>query len=241
MERPYEALSRVYDAGWGDFSIQYVPLITDRLAERAIHPARILDLACGTGILAHALARYGHTVRGIDISPEMIRLAEQRVTGPVDLSFRVDDMLEYEPEGKYDVIACTFDSINYVRKLADIRKLFKTVAGALRERGLFLFDTNTVSMYTRHNEPDERRVINGEVFIHQCRYNARQNLAITTFSFQDGAFEVHYQRPYSFDELAPYLDKAGLRVIERFSWFSRLPYAEGSPKVFVITEKEGKE
>ena len=43
--------------------------------------ARILDIACGSGWVAEYFARFGYEVTGIDISPELIAMAEQRVRG----------------------------------------------------------------------------------------------------------------------------------------------------------------
>ena len=73
MLEPYERLSRVYDAGWGDFSIQYVDWINELLRQRGIQQGKIFDIACGTGILAIELARCGHKVCGIDISFRYVR------------------------------------------------------------------------------------------------------------------------------------------------------------------------
>jgi SAM-dependent methyltransferase len=47
-------------------------LLVSLLPER---PVRIADLGCGTGSLSVLLAEQGHQVAGIDISPNMIRLA----------------------------------------------------------------------------------------------------------------------------------------------------------------------
>jgi 16S rRNA G1207 methylase RsmC len=48
----YQRLSRVYDLEWGNFSKRYVDLITQLLDQRCITRGKILDLACGTGVMA---------------------------------------------------------------------------------------------------------------------------------------------------------------------------------------------
>ena len=58
----------------------------------------ILDVGCGTGRVAAALAADGHEVLGVDLSAPMLRLAEQRrATLPADvaarLSFQQADMM----------------------------------------------------------------------------------------------------------------------------------------------------
>ena len=42
-------------------------------------PARIADLGCGTGSLSVLLAEAGHHVCGLDISPAMVALAQEKV------------------------------------------------------------------------------------------------------------------------------------------------------------------
>lgn len=74
------------------------PADLDRIWQAlALHPgARLLDAGCGSGQFALALAERGALVTGIDLSPEMIRLARENAkhstlgaavawaTGPVD-------------------------------------------------------------------------------------------------------------------------------------------------------------
>ena len=237
MLNPYKKLSRVYDKGWGDFSIQYVSLVNGLLQERGVNKARILDIACGTGILALELARCGHTVHGTDISPEMIDIAKTKAIGLPNLSFAVKDMTRFRSEGKFDMVTCTFDSINYLRRLYDVRKMMYSVASVLDSGGIFLFDSNTKYLYIKHKDELLKREINGEEFLHMCEYRTRGNIATTTFSFSDGTYEIHRQRPYHYDEIKPLLDKAGLHTLHLFSWFERLPYSSNTPKFFCVTEK----
>jgi len=90
--RIYERLSRIYDLDWGNFSKQYVGLIRQLLGGRGVKRARILDLACGTGNLAIDLAQRGHFVHGIDISPEMIRIAKSKSLRLSNIFFEVQGM-----------------------------------------------------------------------------------------------------------------------------------------------------
>ena len=236
MLKPYEQLSRLYDAGWGDFSIHYVSLINELLRERHITQARILDLACGTGILAVELSRFGHIVHGIDISPEMIDIAKSKAAGLPDVSFNVGDMVEFYFDGEFDLVTCTYDSVNYVRKIRDVRKLFSCISAVTNDKGLFLFDSNTKHMYLRHFD-ELQSDIHGEKFLQKCDYDTKRNLATTAFSFSDGTYEIHRQRPYSYDELHPLLNNARFRVLQLFSWFEHIPYSSDSPKFFCVAEK----
>ncbi len=68
----------------------------------------ILDVGCGTGSLTIDLAGRapaGH-VHGIDISPEMVRLACARVEAQTvgNVSIEIADLLDYYPDRSYDVV-----------------------------------------------------------------------------------------------------------------------------------------
>jgi SAM-dependent methyltransferase len=56
---------------WGELLLRLLPTA----------PARVADLGCGTGSLSLLLAEAGHEVTGLDISPAMVKLAREKVTG----------------------------------------------------------------------------------------------------------------------------------------------------------------
>ena len=237
MMKPYERLSKVYDLGWGDFSKQYIDLINELFSERGIRRATILDIACGTGTLAIELAKYGHVVHGIDSSPEMIRIAKSKSTGLPNLSFDIQDMVRFNVDGEFDLVTCTFDSINYILKLRDLREFLFRVASVLCKAGLFIFDSNTSHLYRSHAGETQKRELNGQSFVQHCSYDSKRNEASIAFSFSDGTYEVHRQRAYDYDELEPLLYHAGLNVIHLYSWFDKIPYSSNTPKLFCVAEK----
>jgi SAM-dependent methyltransferase len=237
VAKPYERLSQVYDSGWSNFSRQYVEWINRLLAERSIVQGRILDLACGTGTLAVELAHHGHLVHGIDVCAAMIEKAKIKSAGLSNISFEVQDMSRFNAEGKFDLIACTFDSINYLLRSSQVRRMFFGVASTLNETGLFTFDSNTRKLYQSHSNETKKLEFDGQDFIQYCRYDDVRNEAITTFSFQDGTYEIHRQRPYDYDELSSILISANLHIIDLFSWFDMTPYSSETEKLFCVAEK----
>lgn len=49
---------------------------------------KILDVACGTGAQAYELAKRGHDVVGIDLSPAMLEQAKKKITPSLKLQFQ---------------------------------------------------------------------------------------------------------------------------------------------------------
>ena len=234
----YERLSQVYDLDWGEFSKQYVGLINQLLDERGIAQAKILDLACGTGTLAVKLANRGHYVYGIDISPQMIEIAQSKSMGSSNVSFEVQDMTFFAVEDRFDLATCTFDSINYLLDIDGVKAMFYRLATALHKSGLFVFDSNTDRLYVNRHKGTHKRELGGESFVQKCSYDSIKKEATTVFEFSDGTIEVHKQRPYNLVELEPLLADAGLRVVDTFASFDKRPYNSESERLICIAEKE---
>lgn len=70
------------------------------------HPsARVADLGCGTGTLALLLAEEGHTVDGVDFSPEMVARALAKTAAEPGVSILEGDAFEPPlPPAAYDVV-----------------------------------------------------------------------------------------------------------------------------------------
>lgn len=68
-------------------------------------PSRIADLGCGTGTLALLLAEEGHTVDGVDFSPEMVARALAKTAAEPGVSILEGDAFEPPlPPASYDVV-----------------------------------------------------------------------------------------------------------------------------------------
>ncbi|MEL7149076.1 MAG: magnesium protoporphyrin IX methyltransferase [Pseudomonadota bacterium] len=75
--------------------------------------ARILDAGCGPGMMSAELAARGADVVGVDISPQLIQIAEQRLdpTHVSRVTFHAGDMLSHEL-GTFDHVLA-MDSLIY--------------------------------------------------------------------------------------------------------------------------------
>ena len=233
----YENLSKIYDAGWTQFSEKYIVLLEEIISENKIKNPSILDLACGTGILVKMLALKGYNTFGIDITPQMIEIARRNTRGITNASFTVGDMIGFSTDQQYDVITCTFDSINYLRNYDHIQSMFNCVANALKSKGIFVFDSNCESKYFKHDGKSFNKEINNVKFKQSCFYNKMKKESLVRFEFEDGIIEEHYQSPYNFDELYPLLSNSNLNVIEIFSKFNKTVYNANSPQFYCISKK----
>ena len=73
-------------------------------------------------------------------------------------------MIEVKLNTKFNIILCTFDSINYLINKNELLKFFKNVKIHLNINGYFLFDINTPNLYIAKHKGIIRRDINSNKF-----------------------------------------------------------------------------
>jgi predicted TPR repeat methyltransferase len=103
----------------------------------------VLDLCCGTGLLAGALVARGYRVVGVDASDSMLAIARERLGAEAVLSRMT--LPELTVEGVFDAAVCTFDGLNYLDP-EEMRATLAAVAGCLRPAGWLVFDLHTDAM-----------------------------------------------------------------------------------------------
>ncbi len=214
--QPYEVLSQFYDETWAGFSVQYIEFLSAIMEQSNMTRAEILDLGCGTGILAAALGELGHRVHGVDRSAAMIARAEVNAEHLDSVTFSVGDMETFVAPDRYSLVTCVFDALNYLTREEALHSMFRSVARAMRDNGLFVFDFNTHRMYLGHQGQEIQRDVNGVKFVQRLTYDEEKRLATTIFDFGNKK-EIHYQRAYMLKEVQGALSQVGLGIVDVFS------------------------
>lgn len=94
-------------------------------------PARVADLGCGTGSLSVLLAERGHSVVGVDVSPQMLERARRKAAeADVEVAFVLGDA-SAPPVAPVDVVVTR----HVVWALADIPSALDTWFSLLRPGG----------------------------------------------------------------------------------------------------------
>ncbi|HEY5795830.1 MAG TPA: methyltransferase domain-containing protein, partial [Bosea sp. (in: a-proteobacteria)] len=123
-----------------------VPLIFQPYAEdmatrvMALHPARILELAAGTGALTRAMAERldGASITATDLNQPMLDMASARLPGDDRIVWRQADALELPfADESFDAAACQFG----VMFFPDKPKSHREVRRVLRPGGRYLFSS----------------------------------------------------------------------------------------------------
>ena len=135
-------LASVHHEGFGDVAAEAAAVVVDHLDQQGVSNGRVVDLGCGSGILARHVSIAGHTVVGVDISPAMVAQAE-RVAPRA--TFRRGSIHDVDLDGAHAVTAIG-EIVNYAEDeragLDALDALLGRVRRALEPGGLFLFDSS---------------------------------------------------------------------------------------------------
>jgi SAM-dependent methyltransferase len=133
-------LAYIHDVGFGSLARHAAPVLLNGLRQSGTDRGLVIDLGCGSGILAQALAATGYDILGIDISAAMIALARQRVPNG---QFRTQSLLEADLPPCV-AVAAVGECCNYLFDRGNtrpgLRRLFRRIYAALAPGGLLLFD-----------------------------------------------------------------------------------------------------
>lgn len=132
-------LAYVHDTGYGDFARKAAKSIKKILNQEFHEKGLIIDLGCGSGIVAKELLDDGFKVLGIDKSESLIKIAKSHAPNG---NYEVGSFFEIKLPKCMSVIS-TSECLNYAtngENEKSLKKLFKDVFAALQQDGLFIFD-----------------------------------------------------------------------------------------------------
>jgi 2-polyprenyl-6-hydroxyphenyl methylase / 3-demethylubiquinone-9 3-methyltransferase len=113
------------------------PWILERIQTLRGRACDILDIGCGAGFLANALASFGHRVTGIDLSAKSLNVAAQRDATQSVRYMQLDAFALPFADQSFDVV-CAMDFLEHVEMPYQI---VREAARLLRPKGLFFFHT----------------------------------------------------------------------------------------------------
>ncbi len=115
---------------------------------------RVLDLGCGPGRYAEALARHGAVVTGVDLSERSIGVARRRAAeAGLSIEYRRQDFTTLDDEAGFDVVMQVYGEVNTFSD--DVRDaLLAAARRALVPGGLLLLDLSTPALRRGEGGPN---------------------------------------------------------------------------------------
>ncbi|MBS1477426.1 MAG: class I SAM-dependent methyltransferase [Acholeplasmatales bacterium] len=187
---------------WLSFTKQYVK-----------QDKRILDLACGSGTLAVLLSVEGFKVDGLDLSAEMIGLANDKFKAYHILNtLYTCDMSSFSLPRKYDAVTCYFDSVNHLPTIEHVKQMMNCVYEALNENGLFLFDVFSKSKYDEMDNTDISEDFDDFSYNWKIKLK-KPNILTHDITIKADSFIHEIYNEYYYD-LNDFIDKSKFEIIK---------------------------
>ena len=182
----------IHHEAFGRLAGRAADLLTAELAAVGLPSGRVVDLGCGSGILARRMTEAGFDVIGVDLSASMLEIARREAPGA---RFVRGSLLDAELPPSSVAVTATGEALNYAvdARAGDVAfvALAARVAAALVRGGVLLFD---VSVHGRSG-PDRLRVQfhdrpGWSVGVRETEDETAVTRAIATFRLQDdGRYE----------------------------------------------------
>ncbi|MBQ8092697.1 MAG: class I SAM-dependent methyltransferase [Clostridia bacterium] len=227
----YSSFAEVYDQLMDDVDYDrwagyYRDLLLEASGTTPGRMGRIVECACGTGNLTARLAKMGFQMLGVDLSRQMLRVAEAKMrTYGVNVPLVCQDMCRLEIPGRAGAVLCTCDGINYLHEPQDVLRFFRRAQTVLKPGGILCFDVSTrakLEGQIGNAFLGEERP--GMAYLWQNSWNEHTESVHMDITFfvqeQDGRYrrfrEEHHLRAYSQAALKEMLTEAGFGKIECF-------------------------
>ena len=222
----YHNLAASYDRLTNDVDYRGIVAFYDAILQKEnVRPRSAIDLACGTGSVALLLAQQYDRVIGVDMSEEMLTVAQQRAYEQEKRPLFICQMLQQlRLPVAVDLAVCALDGLDYILDPADCKEAIARVYRALNPGGIFIFDVNT---------PEQVRAMDGQVFLDEdddvyCvwrgEFDEASNICsygMDLFQRQGNAwyrsFEEHREYAYTVEQLTEYLKSAGFTHIRVYA------------------------
>ncbi|AEE53147.1 class I SAM-dependent DNA methyltransferase [Haliscomenobacter hydrossis] len=127
-----------------DYSAEY-QYYQEILAE--FHCKSILEVACGTGQLGRRFVDAGYTHQGLDMSAEMLQVAQEILPGG---TFHQQDMRHIKLADTFDAALITARSVSHLLSNPDVIQTFAGIKNVLHPGGILVFDFIDANTYIPH-------------------------------------------------------------------------------------------
>jgi SAM-dependent methyltransferase len=201
--------------------------------------SRMLDVACGKGRHSKILASLGHSVTGIDISPDSIAIAKKYQKD--NLEFFVHDMRLPFHVNYFDYAFNFFTSFGYFKTRREHDDAIRTIVKSLKPGGLFVIDYINVHYAEEHLVHDEIKEISGTTYtIHRWDDETHfyKKITVTDKSLAKAIEHTERVAKFSLGDFNDMLSFQGMQIAEVFGDYELNEYdVRKTKRLILISEK----
>jgi 2-polyprenyl-3-methyl-5-hydroxy-6-metoxy-1,4-benzoquinol methylase len=201
---------------------------------------KALDIACGSGRHAVALAENGFQVTANDLSSTLLAEAKKLAESKnLTLTFTQIDMREIAFEEEFDMIVQLFTSFGYFENDDEDKIVLQNVARALKPGGWYVLDFLNEHLVRNTLQPESRRTLDTlDVFEQRMIFGERVVKSITLRENGETHRFIESVRLYSKEELTAMLTAVGLRLHHYLGdYYGAEFHQETSPRLILIAQK----
>lgn len=208
-----------------------------------LHPgSKVLDLMCGYGRHAIALAKKDIAVTALDNLDDYI-IEIKKVAEEENLPIKAinADVLQYKIDDKYDLALCMGNSLNFFNA-EDTQHLLLNIHSHLKPGGHLLINTWSLAEIAIKQFTEKSWSYVGELkYLTDSKYQFHPT-RIESDSFilsPDGHIEKKKAIDYIFSvsEMETMLNKVGFSMKEIYSIPGRKKFTLGEPRAYIVAEK----
>lgn len=203
---------------------------------------RVLDLACGQGRHAIALAQHGMDVVGVDASRFLLHVARQRArAAKINVSFVKRDMRTYREAGKYDIILILGNSFGYFND-KDNEQVLNNVAASLKIGGWLVLDLPNTSGMLRQKITGTwtQKIPGGRIITHGLNFNPETFQVILRWCIWQHKRKISFDgmlRLYTPPEINHLLAEQGFIIKKTYGSFSNELFSIKTKRYLVMAKK----
>ena len=207
---------------------------------------RVLDLCCGQGRHAVALAKRRLRVTAQDLSEELLEMARHAAQAEgVALELVHSDMRQIPFEGTFDAVINMFTAFGYLESDEEDMEVLRQVEKALAPGGRLLIDfINREWVVSNYIQNEWREGDDGTVYLEHRELDlatSRNHITFTIMSADGTRREStgHHIRLYSLTEVIGMLERVGLDFKEAYGGFGGEEYSVATRRMIVVARKPG--
>jgi SAM-dependent methyltransferase len=203
---------------------------------------KVLDIMCGYGRHAIALAKRGIAVTAVDnLADYIIEINKTARSEGLPVKGIRADILQYKIDDRYDLALCMGNSLNFFNA-DDVHQLLANIHSHLNNGGHLLINTWSlaeiaIKSFTARSWDDisgVKHICENKYLFHPTRIESE-----SIFLSPDGNMEKKKAVDYIFSvaEMEASLEKAGFKLKEIFSIPGKKKFTLGEPRAYIVAEK----
>ena len=257
MDNLYRNSAWLYDLDNRDILHDDIPFY---LAYAKQQQGEVLELGCGTGRVALALADEGFKITGLDLSQQMLDVFHAKLTNKPELTDKITlvhgNMADFSFDRRFGMVIAPFRAFQSLTNDQDVDNALACICRHLTDDGIFIANvfnpypermTEQAWCYPETIQWERFDEITGNYVVKKHwgdKIDTENRIIYPHF-----AFEVTYPngqterivddlslKYYFTDQLRAVIEKAGMAIIEEFSWYDKSPPG-GREIIFVCRRK----